>query len=407
MLVRCPRCAAPREVAPQNDPGTPRACEQCGYTGAAAPLGNGMPRDSLPSFAGARARLKDATQDLFRLTGGHSIPVEMSVPAPPAAAPPSEPSSGRKAEASIMFSLEELMKAANPASDTKRDEVADQQLWSMQSATPLFGTSHDQALLTTPLQPLQTSATDSMTVPSRPYARRRRWPLLLGAGGGSLLLLGAAGFWLGVPHGPAADAAPSSEVRSAIAVPSSAPEQLALSALPPAEGVPGDVAVPAVPPAVEPAALGAPAASAPPAAAEAGEVAVATPSAAAEPAVAVKDPRAQTLRSARQGTKKPAPRASVPTTASLLAPFDTGAARDALNAASAKAAECSQSGSASGKGKVQLTFATTGRVSSASIVEGPFSGTASGNCALRHFRSAHVPPFAGTPQTVAKSFKIP
>lgn len=393
MLVRCPRCAAPREAEPENagsDPGARRPCVHCGYIGAAAPLSNGAYRDSLPSFAGARARLKDATTDLFRLTGGNSIPVEMSdVPAPlpkPPAPEPSPSSSGRKPEASIMFSLEELMKAANPIAE-KREELPDQ-LWSMEAATPLFGTEYDQALLTTPLQPLQSSATDSMTVPSRPYAGRRRWPLLLVGGAASIALLAAGGVWL---FGPLHD---ESVPALGAALSGPGPEQASLAATPPPELA--AEAAPIAPVAAEAPAL--PAAAAPTLPVE--PVAV-------EPGVGKETSAAGTApRSTRSREKKPLPRAVV-TSSSLLAPFDTQAAREALNAASSKAADCRQEGGATGKGKVQLTFATTGRVSSASIVEGPFTGTAAGNCALRHFRAAHVPPFSGTPQTVAKSFKIP
>jgi hypothetical protein len=172
------------------------------------------------------------------------------------------------------------------------------------------------------------------------------------------------------------------------------PEQTALAAQPPAEATPA--AEPMAPAAVEA-----------PAVPVAATRTVPSEPVAAEPAVAKDTPAAGTPpRSTRSREKKPLPRAVV-TSSSLLAPFDTQAARDALNTASSKAADCRQEGGATGKGKVQLTFATTGRVSSASIVEGPFAGTAPGNCALRHFRAAHVPPFSGTPQTVAKSFKIP
>jgi hypothetical protein len=101
-----------------------------------------------------------------------------------------------------------------------------------------------------------------------------------------------------------------------------------------------------------------------------------------------------------RSTKKPVPpRATKPS-----ATFNVGAAKDALNAAAAKAGTCSGT---SGKGKVQLTFAPTGKVSSVQLTEGPFAGTPAGKCALKHFKAASVPAFAGTPQTVAKSFKIP
>jgi hypothetical protein len=104
--------------------------------------------------------------------------------------------------------------------------------------------------------------------------------------------------------------------------------------------------------------------------------------------------------------KKTAPRATSPSSSPKASPFDKSAAKTALNSAAAAAADCGQGG-APGKGKVQLTFANTGRVANVEIVEGPFSGTAAGKCALRQFRAARVPSFSGAPVTVSKSFKIP
>jgi hypothetical protein len=80
------------------------------------------------------------------------------------------------------------------------------------------------------------------------------------------------------------------------------------------------------------------------------------------------------------------------------------AAKSALNTAATQAGSCAGT---SGKGKVQLTFAPSGKVSTAQLTDGPFAGTPAGKCALKHFKAAHIPPFSGTPQTVAKSFKIP
>jgi len=87
------------------------------------------------------------------------------------------------------------------------------------------------------------------------------------------------------------------------------------------------------------------------------------------------------------------------------AAFDKDAAKTALSTAASQAAACRQGGTP-GKGKIQVTFAPSGKVSDASLVEGPFGGTAAGRCALRHFRAARIPAFAGAPVTVAKSFKV-
>ena len=350
----------------------------------------------MPSFAGARAKLATATQDLFRLSGHYSIPVEPPAPEPP----PPEPaldSTSRKAESSIMFSLEALMKANAPAS--KREgpaEEVSEQLWNMQAATPLFGTAQDQALLTTPLKVEPSPSMDSMTLPSHAPTGRRWWPLALAAGAG--LALAAGGVWFfRTPQG----AAP------AVAAPATS-EQATLAAQPPAAQLP---------PVDEPAAEVAPAARpdepaqpAEPAVAEAvptqpsAEGAPAEPSSeGAAPATPPDAPVAATAKAeAPKSARKPPPRAPAP---SSQKPFDKSAAKAALATATSEAAGCGQGG-APGKGKIQVTFAPSGKVSDAALVEGPFAGTAAGKCALRHFRAARVPAFSGAPVTVAKSFKV-
>lgn len=88
------------------------------------------------------------------------------------------------------------------------------------------------------------------------------------------------------------------------------------------------------------------------------------------------------------------------------AKFDVGAARAALQAAASNAAACKTAGGPTGSGKVQVTFSTSGRVTSATVVSGPFGGTSVGGCVASTFRRARVPAFSGDPQTVAKSFNI-
>lgn len=89
------------------------------------------------------------------------------------------------------------------------------------------------------------------------------------------------------------------------------------------------------------------------------------------------------------------------------APFNTDAARSALSSAASQAASCKTSDGPTGSGKVQVTFAPSGRVTSANVVSGPFGGTSVGGCIARTFRQARVPKFSGDPQTVSKSFSIP
>ncbi|MEO8179160.1 MAG: hypothetical protein ABI895_10030 [Deltaproteobacteria bacterium] len=359
------------------------------------------PRRRMASMAGGPAQLENATRDLFRLTGGQSIPVEARTPielkpkTAPAVSrrPDPPPSSGRNfssgghskpAEASILFSLESLMRAATPS---EKPDEPDQQLWNMQAETPLFGTSQDHALLTTPLEPPPRSAgMDSMTMSSRRPAGMRMLPLLLAVFGGcGVILVGAAWFVLRPPVAPPAPAQALETTPPALQAPGAEPAHAAVAAVaerkPATGGVAADPAPTAAkePPEVkeEPAALAAPSSAA----------AKATAHAAVPPR-------------ATSSAKKPPPRATKP----AVAAFDVDAAKNALNTAATQASACTGT---SGKGKVQLTFAPTGKVSAAQLLDGPFAGTPAGKCALKHFRAAHIPAFSGSPQTVAKSFKIP
>lgn len=138
--------------------------------------------------------------------------------------------------------------------------------------------------------------------------------------------------------------------------------------------------------------------------------AAAAAEAAAPAAGATKEPAAPTTTT----TTSPAP-AKTSTTASASTSssssgggkaFDVAAAKAALSAAAANAAACGQPGGPTGPGKVQLTFAPSGRVTTATVIEGPFGGTAVGGCVSSTFKRARVPAFDGAPQTVTKAFKI-
>lgn len=100
------------------------------------------------------------------------------------------------------------------------------------------------------------------------------------------------------------------------------------------------------------------------------------------------------------------PTETKPAATSGGAAFDVGAAKAALSAAAANAASCAKPGGPTGSGKVQVTFAPSGRVTSAEVISGPFGGTAVGGCVATKFRAARVPAFSGSPQTAAKSFTI-
>jgi predicted Zn finger-like uncharacterized protein len=101
--------------------------------------------------------------------------------------------------------------------------------------------------------------------------------------------------------------------------------------------------------------------------------------------------------------KKEEPAAPGPSTAP---PFSKASAISALGGAASSAAGCKKAGGPTGTGKVQVTFAPSGRVTSATVMGPPFAGTAVGGCVASRFRAAKVPAFAGSPVTVSKSFAI-
>jgi hypothetical protein len=102
--------------------------------------------------------------------------------------------------------------------------------------------------------------------------------------------------------------------------------------------------------------------------------------------------------------KKEAP--AEPAGASTAPPFSKASAISALGAAAGSAGGCKKPGGPTGTGKVQVTFAPSGRVTSATVMGGPFAGTAVGGCVAGAFRRAKVPAFSGNPVTVSKSFAI-
>ncbi len=101
--------------------------------------------------------------------------------------------------------------------------------------------------------------------------------------------------------------------------------------------------------------------------------------------------------------KKEEPAEPGPSTAP---PFSKASAISALGGASGSAGGCKKAGGPTGVGKVQVTFAPSGRVTSATVMGAPFAGTAVGGCVAGAFRRAHVPAFSGNPVTVSKSFSI-
>ncbi len=84
--------------------------------------------------------------------------------------------------------------------------------------------------------------------------------------------------------------------------------------------------------------------------------------------------------------------------------FDRAAASGSLNAVNISG--CKKPDGPTGAGHVSVTFDPSGSVSTAIIDGGDFPGTPVGGCIAGKFRSAHVPPFSGSPVKVGKSFNL-
>lgn len=88
-----------------------------------------------------------------------------------------------------------------------------------------------------------------------------------------------------------------------------------------------------------------------------------------------------------------------------VANFNKAAARTALANAAAAAPSCRRPGGPTGGGRALVTFAPSGRVTTATVT-GAFAGTSVGGCIASLFRKARVPAFDGGAVTVSKSFSI-
>jgi hypothetical protein len=113
-------------------------------------------------------------------------------------------------------------------------------------------------------------------------------------------------------------------------------------------------------------------------------------------------------------TEKPAPTPATtkpssgkpPRPTGPVGPFDRAAAASALSSAASQASSCKKSGDPSGTASVTVTFAPSGRVTSANISGPPFAGTATGGCIASTLRRATIPPFEGDRITVSKTVVI-
>jgi hypothetical protein len=87
-------------------------------------------------------------------------------------------------------------------------------------------------------------------------------------------------------------------------------------------------------------------------------------------------------------------------------PIDMAALKSSLNGAAAQASSCRQAGDPSGSAQAKVTFAPSGRVTSAQVTGAPFAGTATGGCIAARLRAARIPAFSGDHVTVGKTIWI-
>jgi hypothetical protein len=78
----------------------------------------------------------------------------------------------------------------------------------------------------------------------------------------------------------------------------------------------------------------------------------------------------------------------------------------ALAAVAEHAGPCLPAGSPPIEAHLRVTFAPTGDVVYADVEGAPLEGTAAGNCVVAKANRAHVPPFEGSPRSVAKTLTI-
>ena len=105
------------------------------------------------------------------------------------------------------------------------------------------------------------------------------------------------------------------------------------------------------------------------------------------------------------GPKSEAPPAEAEPKSKLDA-FDAEAAASALNSAASRASACRKPTDPSGVAVVTVSFAPSGRVTSATISGPPFVGTATGSCIAATLRKARMPAFSGSLKTVKKTLTI-
>jgi predicted Zn finger-like uncharacterized protein len=209
----------------------------------------------------------------------------------------------------------------------------------------------------------------------------------LGAGGSFLLMKSSS------PQGPEASASGAASAASALAM-------AAKSAAPAASSAPSEVAKNESPDA---------------GAAVAAASASASATATAQPVAVAKvggggagkvTPGKPSVATETKPPEKKETKPAEPASGGGSGGFNKDAAVAALSVAASQATVCKRPEGPWGSGRAVVTFASSGRVTTANVTGDPFGGTAVGGCVASVFRRAKIPPFSGDPVTVSKSFTI-
>jgi predicted Zn finger-like uncharacterized protein len=420
-VAAAPAAAAPAASAPEAAPLAPMAAAPSATAPVAAARGT-IPHFSAPNLAGApaaagsrptAARVQaqvDNTQDLFGSieAAGSEDEVATSAPTVPQAGSSAYDDgkmTGARNENSVLFSLDALKAGFSPSAPAASAKPAPKapkgpggrpqqpsnpdDPFGMGAAGGLMGIGgagggalfggDNHALLTAPAPPPPPPPTPAQIASGFPPAyaaapAKNKLVLILGGVGGVAIIGLLAALVFGKKHeaGPSPD---SSALTSAAASATSepAPKKPEEEATPKPEDKPADSAAASA------------SASAAPSAKPADK-----PVAVAAKSDAPKKPKDE---------PPPMPAADAP-------PFSKASAISALSAAASAANSCKKPGGPTGGGKATVTFAPSGRVTTATVAGGSFAGTPVGGCIASVFRRAHVPAFSGSSVTVSKSFSV-
>ncbi|WP_437569670.1 zinc-ribbon domain-containing protein [Sorangium sp. So ce542] len=415
--------AAPAAGAAAGAPAAGAAAATPAADGGAAA---GAPAAAAPAAA-ARRPGRAAAVDVFSAAAADRA----TEPAPSAPPPGGDRQVGERNENSVLFSLSALTATENAAKQ-KQEETPSGRRISSRPAKNNGRTGYDDllnlgggAIASAPMlapPPLLAPVADSRPPPSlsasakssvppppllplspmaapEPSAKKGGMGLIAAAVAAVVLIGGVAFFFMQSPKEDTSTTTPE----QTNAAPAEAPSPAETPAPAP---TPTETAAAATPPPTETAA---PAAEEPAASAAAPDQPA--PSAAADKPAEKERPSSAPVAAA----DKPAAAADKPAASKPAADpapsggggeFNRGAASSALGAAAGSAKSCKKAGGPTGTGKVKVTFAPSGNVTSAEVQGAPFAGTSVGGCVARLFRGARVPAFGGGPVSVSKSFTI-